>query len=1124
MNIREIKKLLKDNKIKGYSKLKKPDLINLVKDKLNIDLSEKPKKPKKTKKQKSIIQQTIEDFKKDIKKSKKKSILLDKKFKKLTKKQYKTVKDLKQILKDNNIKFSSKLTKPELVKLVEQKLNRKIKQPEIIITDYKKPIDKTNPLSKLTVRQLDTLRLDYVPAYEKWSKLNKGAKIEALKEKIKDYTNIPEPLPRESKKSSYGVRSGKVVPYTEKQQQLFMNEYYDEPHPLRSKKLDAIKHKMAFEKGIHILLNDHQKNFIVNFINSYFQGGLLYHSVGSGKTLTAVAFSHYYLSIHPNNNVCIVSPPSLLFNFVDSLKLYGLDVKDNRYKFETFEKFIKRPPVNDKTLLIIDEIHIARARIIQKAGAMVEGEGKEAKLTQTKFFKKGRLAYKLIEACKKCHKVMLMTGTAFVNSLYDIENAMTMIGQRDYPLSLSSFDQIINNKEMTDDYFNYRISYFNVNDTELKHYFPKVNKFFIGFELNEKESEFYRLIRQKTYPYDDNGNIILNDDKIYKKYSDFSPNDIMIKNIIDGEKKEEDEDKEEEEEEEDGLKTAFFVLERQILNVIGNYKINFIIKKLKENPNMKSIVYSSFMRSSLLLLMRNLEKQNIKYVSITGLDSITKRTNNLYLYNDLNSGYNVLIISKAGTEGVDTKNSQQFFLFEPQFNEPTEEQAIARAVRLKSHFALPENQRFVNVYVLMTHTDDDKELMETIQEGGGEKKIEKSLEFSKKQTALYKDFKKLIRYNKEYNNKSNYYRNWIQDYRTKEKQRHKSARWGIGRKKPSYEAIKKLDSEVIELYYKDLMNKPEFKKDYGDKNNKLQTGINDLEISETKATSADLLLYLITINKKIIIDDFMQYFKSNIKQIEDFKEPFHNELIKAIDEEKDTKKLLERQRKILENNNDKIIKYSEKINELIINSGFQQMAESQLNKEESKLQEFFTPPEIADELIEYSINLQKIKDHIKVLEPTAGYGSLVSSILRYRRDDIYIDMCEINPDNRNALKEMVKLNPTQLRLFDYPDFLTSELPHKYDLIIMNPPFNLQPGQGVKKQTFDIDFVMKAYDYLNEGGEIVAIVSNNLSHGKKKYKKWIQNHVEELKKYEKYKWEGEKGGKLNLNFTIIRVMK
>ena len=81
-------------------------------------------------------------------------------------------------------------------------------------------------------------------------------------------------------------------------------------------------------------------------------------------------------------------------------------------------------------------------------------------------------------------------------------------------------------------------------------------------------------------------------------------------------------------------------------------------------------------------------------------------------------GQNVLLISKAGTEGVSTFGTRQIFICESQFNPSSSEQAIARAIRFKSHVHLPENERHVQVYRLMIClTDSDSKICNLLTNG-----------------------------------------------------------------------------------------------------------------------------------------------------------------------------------------------------------------------------------------------------------------------------------------------------------------------------------------------------------------------------------------------------------------------
>ena len=73
------------------------------------------------------------------------------------------------------------------------------------------------------------------------------------------------------------------------------------------------------------------------------------------------------------------------------------------------------------------------------------------------------------------------------------------------------------------------------------------------------------------------------------------------------------------------------------------------------------------------------------------------------------------MISKAGAEGVDTKNSNNIILLDHQWNDSTSEQIIARAIRFKSHFDLPKSERYVNVYRLFLLFKQDEELFKKIE-------------------------------------------------------------------------------------------------------------------------------------------------------------------------------------------------------------------------------------------------------------------------------------------------------------------------------------------------------------------------------------------------------------------------
>ena len=69
----------------------------------------------------------------------------------------------------------------------------------------------------------------------------------------------------------------------------------------------------------------------------------------------------------------------------------------------------------------------------------------------------------------------------------------------------------------------------------------------------------------------------------------------------------------------------------------------------------------------------------------------------------------VILISKAGSEGLDFKNIRQVHVMEPWYNTNRTEQIIGRAVRTCSHINLPFLDRNVMIYLYGTQLPDDSE-------------------------------------------------------------------------------------------------------------------------------------------------------------------------------------------------------------------------------------------------------------------------------------------------------------------------------------------------------------------------------------------------------------------------------
>ena len=111
----------------------------------------------------------------------------------------------------------------------------------------------------------------------------------------------------------------------------------------------------------------------------------------------------------------------------------------------------------------------------------------------------------------------------------------------------------------------------------------------------------------------------------------------------------------------------------------------------------------SFLKSTPVSNMK-INGHDAKYIMITGDKDISpNNANELKASTDEKNinGENVkvIIISKAGSEGLDFKNIRQVHILDPWFNLNRIDQIIGRAVRNKSHCALPFNKRNVEIFL-----------------------------------------------------------------------------------------------------------------------------------------------------------------------------------------------------------------------------------------------------------------------------------------------------------------------------------------------------------------------------------------------------------------------------------------
>ena len=172
------------------------------------------------------------------------------------------------------------------------------------------------------------------------------------------------------------------------------------------------------------------------------KSAIVFHGVGTGKTISGVAVIKVYLQLYKKNKVYIITPPAVMFNFVDSLIAYGMNPLDKRIEYFSYVKFANANKDLSNALLLVDEAHNLRTQIVGSTDSSMSTSG----------IKKGIRPFKFIKKTGDAHKVILLTATPFVNTPYDIEHLLA-IGDGRFPHRPEPFSGIVSNRNNLIDYY-----------------------------------------------------------------------------------------------------------------------------------------------------------------------------------------------------------------------------------------------------------------------------------------------------------------------------------------------------------------------------------------------------------------------------------------------------------------------------------------------------------------------------------------------------------------------------------------------------------------------------------------------------------------------------------------------
>lgn len=381
--------------------------------------------------------------------------------------------------------------------------------------------------------------------------------------------------------------------------------------------------------------------------NNY--GLILFHSTGSGKTLTSLVSLYNF-----NKKIIIIGPKSSRKAFNDEISRLNYDI--TRFEMFSYNK-IKKMIYDDINIfvdkcIIVDEAHHLRSET--------------------------RDNIMLASVLQLSYKVMLLTATPIVNYPNDIANLVNIAKKGDIlPIDKDLFNFLyfdedkleLLNENLLKTKLSGCISYYEKKDNGD---YPTTEMIYKKIIMNKQQIDAYgQYVKRFIYNYQ-----VPASTNLY---------DIHFENL----KK--------------SQKNSFFAASRQISNTVNGSvespKIIEIFKVITEaikNKETPIVVYSNFLENGIYPIAKLCNNNDINYNMITGNTSPEKLQKIVNDYND--SKITVLLISTASSESVHLLKTAVLIIMEEHYNFQKIKQVIGRTVRYKSHTDLPKNKQHVKIY------------------------------------------------------------------------------------------------------------------------------------------------------------------------------------------------------------------------------------------------------------------------------------------------------------------------------------------------------------------------------------------------------------------------------------------
>lgn len=443
---------------------------------------------------------------------------------------------------------------------------------------------------------------------------------------------------------------------------------------------------------VNVTLREHQ-HLIVRALLSEQPNLLFIAGTGSGKTISAIVSGVCLITNGHVDGVIVVTPTGVHEQFAQEVRRLVPPQYTHTFQMHTHHKFFNENTDFKKVLrhklLVVDETHALATHIARdrKTGEII----------------KGKMAYYATCAAQHAERVLLLTATPVKNTPTEMFNLLCMIQQKPFDTFYRKharyrqyLDKLFREflrtgneyllqrrrkqNQMVQTYTNIVRPYIKF-ATCSREGFPTTNEKVVRLTMDSKYLELYNRVEQE---------------KVEETFKDVLDRDqhnsenagVPLQLLFDPNKA-----------------SCFFSKVRVAVNGITEFvtsqKIKYALDTVQwcHHKKRRCLVYSNFLNGGLSLIARELNNLNIPYLQITGSVNTIERRDYVNMFNE--DTVRVLLISAAGSEGLDLKCVRDVIILEPHFHDVRIEQVIGRAVRYLSHDALPPKDRNVTIHRLL---------------------------------------------------------------------------------------------------------------------------------------------------------------------------------------------------------------------------------------------------------------------------------------------------------------------------------------------------------------------------------------------------------------------------------------